>query len=116
MKTIKLFSRLFAVFGLLMIFAVSGWSAPTYQAVGTLASGSTGSITPAWPAHQSGDVALLIVETDNAAVTLTSNAAGFVEVTNSPQSTQGRDSQYFGRERPPAVWQIRLLEFPVTIR
>ncbi len=60
-------------------------SAPTYQAVGSAVSG-TGAISPAWPTHQSGDVALLIVETANQAVTL-STPAGFVAVTNSPQGT-----------------------------
>ena len=63
----------------------AGGSAPTYQAVGSAVSG-TGAITPVWPTHQSGDVALLVVETANQAVTL-STPAGFVEVTNSPQGT-----------------------------
>ena len=60
-------------------------SVPTYQAVGA-AVGGTGAISPAWPTHQSGDVALLVVETANQAVTL-STAAGFTAVTNSPQGT-----------------------------
>ena len=58
---------------------------PTFQAAGTMVKG-TGAITPVWPAHQAGDVALLVVETANQAVTL-STPAGFVEVTNSPQGT-----------------------------
>jgi hypothetical protein len=60
-------------------------AAPTYQAAGSAVSG-TGAITPAWPTHQSGDVALLIVESANQAITL-STPAGFAAVTNSPQGT-----------------------------
>ena len=60
-------------------------SAPTYQAAGSAVSG-TGAITPVWPTHQSGDVALLVVESANQAISL-STPAGFVEVTNSPQGT-----------------------------
>jgi regulation of enolase protein 1 (concanavalin A-like superfamily) len=63
----------------------AGGSAPTYQAAGSAVSG-TGAITPTWPTHQSGDVALLVVESANQAISL-STAAGFVEVTNSPQGT-----------------------------
>jgi len=62
-----------------------GSGTPTYQAAGAVVGG-TGAQTAAWPIHQSGDVALLIVETANEAVTL-STPAGFVEVTNSPQGT-----------------------------
>ena len=58
---------------------------PIYQAAGAVVSG-TGAITPAWPTHQSGDVALLIVESANQAISL-STPAGFAEVTNSPQGT-----------------------------
>jgi len=46
----------------------------------------TAPITPVWPAHQANDIALLVVETANQAVTL-STPAGFVEVLNSPQGT-----------------------------
>jgi hypothetical protein len=60
-------------------------TAPNYQAAGSAVSG-TGAISPAWPTHQSGDVALLIVESANQAISL-STPAGFVEVTNSPQGT-----------------------------
>jgi hypothetical protein len=62
-----------------------GAGTPTYQAAGALVGG-TGAQTVVWPTHQSGDVALLIVETANQAVTL-STPAGFVQVTNSPQGT-----------------------------
>jgi hypothetical protein len=58
---------------------------PTYQAAGSAVSG-TAAITPTWPTHQSGDVALLIIESANQAISL-STPAGFVEVTNSPQGT-----------------------------
>ena len=68
-----------------LIQAATGATPATYQAAGTVVSG-TGAISPAWPAHQAGDVALLIVETANQAVSL-STPAGFVEVTNSPRGT-----------------------------
>jgi hypothetical protein len=62
-------------------------AAPTYQAVGPLVGG-TGAQTVVWPTHQSGDVALLLIETANQAATpMLSTPAGFVEVTNSPQGT-----------------------------
>jgi predicted CxxxxCH...CXXCH cytochrome family protein len=75
-----------------MVFMNGGWisatgaqAAATWQATGTRVSG-TSAITPVWPAHAVGDVALLFVETANQAVTL-STAAGFTAVSNSPQST-----------------------------
>jgi len=63
----------------------AGVAAPTYQAAGSAVSG-IGAITAAWPAHQTGDIALLIVESANQAISL-SIPAGFVQVTNSPQGT-----------------------------
>jgi len=58
---------------------------PSYKAAGAVVSG-TGAITPAWPTHAAGDVALLVVESANQAISL-STPAGFAEVTNSPQGT-----------------------------
>lgn len=58
-------------------------AAPTFQAAGT-GTASASAITPAWPAHQAGDIALLIVEaarTDTVALT---SANGFVEIPVSP--------------------------------
>src|SRR5436309_684242 len=59
---------------------------PTYQAAGTVQSG-TGTLTVAWPAHAINDIGLLILETQNDAVTLGTNAANWTPVTNSPQGT-----------------------------
>src|SRR2546422_9306311 len=59
---------------------------PTYQAAGTVQSG-TGTLTVAWPAHAINDIGLLILETQNDAVTLGTNAANWTAVTNSPQGT-----------------------------
>ena len=56
-----------------------------FQAAGTGQSG-TGAVSPAWPTHVSGDVALLFVESANETITL-STPAGFAEVANSPQGT-----------------------------
>ena len=62
-------------------------AAPTFQAAGAQNDGA-GALTVVWPTHQVGDIALLIVETANqGAVPFLSTAAGFVEVTNSPQGT-----------------------------
>lgn len=57
---------------------------PVFQAVGTAVNG-TGAVTVVWPTHIIGDVAILLVQTTNEAVTL-STAAGFVELGSSPQS------------------------------
>lgn len=53
-------------------------SAPTYQASGPFVA-TTGLATVAWPTHQTGDIALLFVNTANEAPTLAS-AQGFVSV------------------------------------
>ena len=75
---------------LVSAFMSGGWCGPasaqaaaTYQATGTVASG-TGALTVAWPSHQVDDVALLFVETANEAV---ATPSGFTAVANSPQST-----------------------------
>ena len=57
---------------------------PTYQAINTSSAGAADN-TVAWPTHQSGDFALLCVETANEAVTL-STTGGFTQITGSPQS------------------------------
>lgn len=62
---------------------VSTLATPFFQAAGTQVNG-TGTVTPAWPTHQTGDIGILIVETANEAVSLTT-PAGFVEIANSPQ-------------------------------
>src|SRR5438093_152938 len=59
---------------------------PTYQAARTVQRG-TGTLTVAWPAHAINDIGLLIIETQNEAVTLGTNAANWTTVTNSPQGT-----------------------------
>lgn len=65
-------------------YAVS--SAPYFLAAGTADSG-TGTVSPAWPAHVVGDVALLFVESTGGEPVTLSTAAGFVAVPNSPQAT-----------------------------
>lgn len=67
--------------------AATAQAAPAYQAAGGAANGA-GSVSPAWPVHAIGDIALLFVEsTGGDAVSLSSNAAGFVAVAGSPQAT-----------------------------
>ena len=64
----------------------SGPLAPTFQAAGT-AVGGTGAVSPAWPAHAIGDVALLFIESGGGQAANLSTAAGFAAVANSPQAT-----------------------------
>jgi hypothetical protein len=72
---------------LLCFSSVIQAAAPSFIVAGAKANG-TAAITPVWPAHQAGDIALLFVQTANQAVTLSSNTAGFAQVTNSPQGTR----------------------------
>jgi hypothetical protein len=58
---------------------------PFFMRAGTLQSSTTTATVP-WPAHQTGDIGLLVIETANQAVTLTT-ANGFAAVADSPQST-----------------------------
>jgi hypothetical protein len=61
---------------------------PNFQANGTAAHNtSAGNISPAWPTHQTDDIALLICESDAEGTISLSSAQGFAAVTNSPQST-----------------------------
>jgi len=92
---------------LMMVFAhhASAASAPTFQAVGTAQSGIaalTGATAVAWPTHQAEDVGLLIIQTNNQAVTLGTNAADWTQVTNSPQGTGTAGSS--GATRLTVFW------------
>src|SRR5437870_9935113 len=60
---------------------------PTYQAAGTIQSNTSTTLSVPWPAHAIGDIGLLIIETQNQAVTLGTNAANWNPVTNSWQGT-----------------------------
>jgi RHS repeat-associated protein len=64
--------------------AVGATTPPVFQAEGVKAEG-TGAVSPAWPAHQTGDIALLIVETAGGEPATLSNAQGFASVSGSPQ-------------------------------
>ena len=66
--------------------AAAGSAAPVFQAAGTAVSG-TGAVTPAWPAHAVGDIALLFVESTGGQAATLSTPAGFAAVANSPQAT-----------------------------
>lgn len=61
-------------------------AAPAFQAAGTAVNG-TGSVSPAWPTHAIGDVALLFIESAGGEPATLSTAAGFAAVSNSPQAT-----------------------------
>ena len=61
-------------------------AAPAFQAAGTAQSG-TGNITVPWPTHQTGDVALLFIESCGGQAANLGTPAGFAAVTNSPQYT-----------------------------
>lgn len=58
-------------------------AAPTWQATGSLASG-TGNVTVNWPTHLTNDIGLLVVESANQTIALTT-AHGFVQIPDSPQ-------------------------------
>lgn len=58
---------------------------PAFQGISSFGA-TTGSLTKHWPTHITGDIALLVVESANEVVTL-STPAGFVEIPDSPQGT-----------------------------
>src|SRR5947208_3224550 len=60
---------------------------PTYQAAGTIQPSTRTTLSVPWPAQAIGDIGLLIIETQNQAVTLGTNAANWNPVTNSWQGT-----------------------------
>ena len=68
--------------------------------IGTLESSSS-PISPAWPSHQSGDIAFLIVENSGATLIDLTVPAGFVQMPDSPTpsggSRQTRQSVYWCR-------------------
>lgn len=59
---------------------------PAFQAAGAALTG-TGAVSPVWPAHVAGDVALLFVESAGGQAATLSTTAGFAAVANSPQAT-----------------------------
>lgn len=58
---------------------------PTYQAINTSNAASANN-TIAWPTHQSGNYALLFVETNSTESASLSTTGGFTQISNSPQS------------------------------
>lgn len=62
-------------------------STPAFQAAGAIAASTGATISPAWPTHQTGDIALLIVETPGGEPPSLTTPAGFAAVTNSPIAT-----------------------------
>jgi hypothetical protein len=64
--------------------AAAGQAAPAFQAAGAQVSG-TGSVTPAWPAHAVGDIALLSCESAGGQPVTLTTPNGFAAVPNSPQ-------------------------------
>jgi hypothetical protein len=81
--------RLFALLAALIVPAVwsmSAGAAVSFQAAGTAVTG-VGAVSPAWPAHAAGDIALLVVESAGGEAVTLSTAAGFAALPNSPQAT-----------------------------
>jgi MSHA biogenesis protein MshQ len=68
-----------------LTIALKPQAGPAYQAAGTAVSNAT-SVSPAWPAHATNDVALLFVESGAGEVVNLSVPAGFAPVLNSPQA------------------------------
>ncbi|MGZ5092074.1 MAG: hypothetical protein ACXWIP_12840, partial [Burkholderiales bacterium] len=93
--TVRRANARFAAFKAVTLFLALAWlnvwcgvviAAPSFQAAGTADSGN-GTANPAWPTHQINDIALLFVESAGGEAATLSTPAGFVAVTNSPQST-----------------------------
>lgn len=61
-------------------------SAPTYQAIGSVASG-TGNVTVNWPTHQAGDIGILFIESTGGQAASLGTANGFAAITGSPSAT-----------------------------
>lgn len=59
---------------------------PYFKGLGAPAESATVDVTPVWPPHEAGDVALLLVESNNWPITL-QTANGFVEAASSPQQS-----------------------------
>lgn len=59
---------------------------PYFKDAGATVESATADVTPVWPPHAAGDVALLLVESNNWPITL-QTANGFVEVASSPQQS-----------------------------
>jgi hypothetical protein len=68
-----------------LTIALKPQAGPRFQAAGT-ALGGTGAVSPAWPPHAAGDIALLFVESTGGQAATLSTAAGFAAVANSPKS------------------------------
>jgi len=60
---------------------------PTYQAQGTFVGSATANISPAWPAHQAGDIGILVVESMEYNPINLITAAGFKEIPSSPRGS-----------------------------
>src|SRR6266700_4981461 len=75
-----------ALIAAMMVFAHDASAAPSFGLAGTSQAG-TGTISVSWPTHATNDIGLLVIQTDNQAVTLGTNAADWTQVTNSPQGT-----------------------------
>lgn len=68
----------------------SSLEVPTFQSVGASAVGTSAqAVSPAWPAHQAGDIGLLVLSSMGGNAHTLSVPAGFAEVTNSPQWASG---------------------------
>jgi MSHA biogenesis protein MshQ len=81
-------------------------AAPTFQAAGAEVSG-TGSVTPSWPAHVAGDVALLFIKSRSQEPAVLSVPAGFAPVADSPQfnpnDNRSRLTVYWARATSSAM-------------
>jgi len=76
-----------ALIAAMMVFAHHASAAPpNFQAAGNAVNG-TGAVSPPWPGHAIGDIALLFIESAGGEPATLSTPAGFVAVTNSPQAT-----------------------------
>ncbi|MFA4969748.1 MAG: hypothetical protein WC540_08955, partial [Sulfuritalea sp.] len=67
-----------------LTIALKPQAGPRFQAAGA-AVGGTATVSPAWPAHATDDIALLFIESTGGQAATLSTAAGFAAVANSPK-------------------------------
>lgn len=82
-------------------------AAPNYQATGTIVSGTTGNVSPAWPTHQSGDIAFLVVECAGPQFITLVTASGFQPLTYGLATAQSAGTRL-------TVWWCRATSSSMT--
>jgi len=85
-RSVPAFFLLVLLLSFVLIKANEVQAAPVFQAAGSVAA-DTSNVSPVWPPHQAGDIALLFIESRGEEPATLGTPAGFAPVPNSPQST-----------------------------